>query len=73
MMYYVCFEYNKSVILADHSTIELDPTTRDWWKACMEKKSLIYTEPYVDAVTKKVVVSIAEAGNDSGQTGSCSC
>lgn len=60
MMYYVCFEYNKSVILADHSTIELDPTTRDWWKDCMEKKSLIYTEPYVDAVTKKVVVSIAE-------------
>ncbi len=60
LMYYCCFEYDKSVLPADHSTVDLDPTTREWWIAAMEKDGLIYTAPYVDSVTGKMVISVAE-------------
>lgn len=60
LMYYVCFEYDKSVLPADHSVVDLDPTTREWWSAALEKKGLIYTKPYMDYVTNQMIVSIAE-------------
>jgi len=60
MMYYVCFEYDKTVNPADHSVIDLDPTSRGWWKEAVSKNKLIYTEPYADSVTGKMVISIAE-------------
>lgn len=36
-----------------------DPRTRSWYKAAKEKGSLIFTEPYLDMVTKKMAVSVA--------------
>lgn len=60
LMYYLCFEYNKSVLPADHSDLDLDPTERSWWIAAMEKGGLIYTEPYMDFASGKMIVSIAE-------------
>ncbi len=59
LMYYACFEYNKSVLPADHSTLDLDPTTRVWWTAAMEAGGIAYTEPYVDFATGQMIVSIA--------------
>lgn len=59
LMYYVCFEYNKSVLPADHSELDLDPTTRVWWTAAMEAGGTAYTEPYVDFATGQMIVSIA--------------
>lgn len=60
LMYYCCFGYDKGVFPADHSSLDLDPTTRDWWKSAIEKDGLIYTEPYVDFATGQMIVSIAE-------------
>ncbi len=60
LMYYCCFGYDKGVFPADHSSLDLDPTTRDWWKMALEKDGLIYTEPYVDFATGQMIVSIAE-------------
>ncbi len=54
------FEYDKSVNPADHSAIDLDPTTRDWWGQAVSKGGLIYTEPYVDYATGRMIVSLAE-------------
>lgn len=60
LMYYVCFAYDGGVFPADHSKIDLDPTTRDWWKQAIEKNSLVYTAPYKDFASGKMVVTIAE-------------
>lgn len=59
LMYYLCFEYDKSVNPADHSVLDLDPTGRGWWISAMEKNDLIYTDPYVDFATGQMIVSIA--------------
>lgn len=60
LMYYCCFGYNGGVLPADHSELDLDPTTRDWWKTAIEKNTLIYTAPYKDFASGQMIVSIAE-------------
>lgn len=60
LMYYCCFGYDGGVFPADHSKLDLDPTTRDWWKQAVEKDGLIYTQPYTDFATGQMIVSIAE-------------
>lgn len=59
LMYYACFEYDKSVLPADHSKLDLDPTTRVWWTAAMEAGGIAYTAPYMDFATGQMIVSIA--------------
>ena len=59
LMYYCCFGYDGAVFPADHSTIDLDPTTRSWWIDAVESGELIYTDPYKDFASGKMVVSIA--------------
>jgi methyl-accepting chemotaxis protein len=39
---------------------DFDCTQRDWYKAAVEKNGLVYSEPYVDAQTKKMVISISK-------------
>jgi methyl-accepting chemotaxis protein len=36
-----------------------DPTTRPWYLAAISKNGLVWTEPYVDAATGKLVVTLA--------------
>jgi len=60
LMYYVCFAYDRSVNPADHSELDLDPTTRDWWKQAVSAGTLVYTDPYVDYATGQMIVSLAE-------------
>lgn len=59
LMYYLCFEYDKSVNPADHSVLDLDPTERSWWKSAIEKNGLAYTDPYVDFATGQMIVTIS--------------
>lgn len=59
LMYYCCFGYNGGVLPADHSSLDLDPTTRSWWTDAITKGGLIYTVPYTDFATGQMVVSIA--------------
>ena len=59
LMYYCCFGYNGGVLPADHSTLDLDPTTRGWWKDAIAKGDLIYTAPYTDFATGQMIVSVA--------------
>ena len=60
LMYYCCFAYDGGVFPADHSTLDLDPTTRDWWKMATSQNKLIFTAPYTDFATGQMIVSIAE-------------
>lgn len=39
---------------------DYDCTKRDWYREAVNKKDLIFTEPYVDADTKQIVVTIAK-------------
>lgn len=67
LMYYCCFGYAGGAFPADHSKVDLDPTTREWWKRAVEENKLIYTSPYTDAVTGKMVASIAIPFQMSGE------
>ena len=60
LMYYVCFGYDGGVLPADHSKLDLDPTTRDWWKQAIAKNGLIYTAPYKDCASGNMIVTVAE-------------
>lgn len=59
LMYYCCLAYDGGVFPANHSSIDLDPTTRGWWIDAVGTGGLIYTEPYTDFATGQMVVSIA--------------
>lgn len=59
LMYYCCFGYNGGVLPADHSSLDLDPTTRGWWQEAIAEGGLIYTAPYTDFATGQMIVSIA--------------
>lgn len=68
LMYYCCLAYDGGVFPADHSSLDLDPTTRGWWKDAISTGGLIYTEPYTDFATGQMIVSIAEPFTmDGGQ------
>ena len=67
LMYYCCFGYNGGVLPADHSDLDLDPSTRDWWTQALEAGGLIYTDPYVDFATGQMIVSIAEPMTIQGE------
>lgn len=67
LMYYCCFGYAGGVLPADHSQLDLDPTSRSWWEECISENGLIFTEPYMDLVTEKMVVSIAVPLEISGE------
>lgn len=60
LMYYICFGYDGGVFPADHSKLDLDPTTRGWWQQALEENGLIYTAPYKDFASGQMIVSIAE-------------
>lgn len=60
LMYYCCFSYDKGVFPADHSSLDLNPTERDWWKQAIAENGLIFTAPYTDYATGQMIVSIAE-------------
>ncbi len=60
LMYYFCLGYDGGVFPADHSVLDLDPTTRDWWKQAVSQNSLIFTAPYKDFATGQMIVSVAE-------------
>lgn len=66
-MYYCCFGYNGGVLPADHSQLDLDPTTRSWWTEAVSKNGLIFTNPYMDFATGKMIVSIAVPLEISGE------
>ncbi|WPC39357.1 methyl-accepting chemotaxis protein [Clostridium sp. JS66] len=46
---------------------DYDCTQRSWYKLAMEKNGLIYTPPFLDQTTKKMVVSIAKPVTKNGQ------
>ena len=57
LMYYACYDYDGGVYPADHSVLDLDPTTRGWWIDCQAAGELIYTDPYKDFASGKMIVS----------------
>ncbi|WP_237737341.1 methyl-accepting chemotaxis protein [Clostridium carboxidivorans] len=39
---------------------DFDCTQRDWYKDAVKKNGLVYSQPYLDELTKKIVVSISK-------------
>ncbi|MFT5876148.1 MAG: methyl-accepting chemotaxis protein [Clostridium sp.] len=58
--YYVGFN-DKKFISGDRwvPDADYDCTERDWYKSAISSGKLIYTDPYLDATTKKMVITIA--------------
>ncbi len=68
LMYYVCYDYDGGVFPADHSVLDLDPTTRGWWIDAQAAGHLIYTEPYQDFATGSMIVSATTPYTCEGHT-----
>ena len=68
LMYYVCYDYNGGVFAADRSKVDLDPTTRGWWKDAQAAGKLIYTDPYQDFATGQMIVSACVPYKCEGHT-----
>jgi len=68
LMYYVCYDFDGGVFPADHSVIDLDPTTRGWWIDAQAAGHLIYTEPYQDFATGTMIVSATSPYTCEGHT-----
>jgi len=43
---------------------DFDPTSRGWYSQAVNSDAPVWTEPYVDTATKKIVVSVAKAVKD---------
>ena len=67
LMYYICYDYDGGVFPADHSKLDLDPTSRGWWKQAVSENKLIYTAPYTDFASGQQIVSIAEPFTNNGK------
>ena len=57
LMYYVCYDFDGGVYPADHSKLDLDPTTRSWWIDAQNAGHLVYTDPYQDYATGSMIIS----------------
>ncbi len=68
LMYYVCYDYDGGVFPADHSVLDLDPTTRSWWIDAQAAGHLIYTDPYQDFATGSMIVSATTPYTCEGHT-----
>ncbi len=68
LMYYVCYDYDGGVYPADHSVLDLDPTTRGWWIDAQAAGHLIYTDPYQDFATGSMIVSATVPYQCEGHT-----
>ncbi|MCR5607339.1 MAG: HAMP domain-containing protein, partial [Treponema sp.] len=57
------------VIMGPHWDVPMtfDQTTRSWWKAAIKTNSAIITEPYVDAMSGKLVTAVATAARDGNK------
>lgn len=44
---------------------DYDPRTRTWYKSAIEQQKLIFSDPYLDLVTKQMAVSVAMPVKDS--------
>ncbi len=53
---------NKDMIIEPNEKLPqgYDPTVRPWYKSAMNSDGVIFTEPYVDASTKKLVITLAK-------------
>lgn len=47
---------------------DFDCTKRGWYEEAISKNKLIYTPPYLDADTKKIIITIAKPLSRNGQT-----
>lgn len=58
---------NKDMIIYPHADLgsDFDPTERPWYIDAVNKNELIWTDPYIDKETKKLVVSVAAPIYDS--------
>lgn len=44
-----------------------DPTSRDWYKMAVKEEKLIFTSPYVDDYTEKIIITVAKVVKVNGK------
>lgn len=68
--FYIGFEDGSRKLISGSEWVppsDYDCRTRDWYINAKEKKGIAYTEPYVDAQTNEMVITIAEAVRKNGK------
>lgn len=69
LCFYIGFE-DKTMISGDEwiPPADYDVTQRDWYKQAIKENKLVYTSPYLDATTNKMVITIAKTVKRNGST-----
>lgn len=57
--YYIANENDPFIYSSHHKKYKEDPKKRIWWQQAVEHKEVIFTDPYLDIATNKMVISIA--------------
>lgn len=66
---YIGYEDKKFVFSSPQNLpADWDPTSRPWYKQAAESDKLVLTEPYVDAGTKKLVMTFSYAQKEASKT-----
>lgn len=61
--FYIGFEDSKQKPVSGVGWVpptDYDPTTRSWYQMALKSNSVIFTEPYVDAMTGELIISVAK-------------
>jgi len=60
---------DKRIVFSEHQNLppDYDPTARPWYKKAAAATGPVVTEPYVDAASKKLVITFASAIQAGGQ------
>lgn len=64
---YTGYENKEMYVAANDVSKDYDCTSRDWYKSVKEKKESIYTEPYIDESTGKMIITVASPILKDGQ------
>lgn len=67
---YIGFENRSPSLISGigwNAPADYDPRTRDWYMEAAQTQKVIFTKPYVDAMTGELVITVARALRHNGQ------
>ena len=67
---YIGYEDNKKKLISGVDwtpPADYDCTKREWYKRAKASNDVIFTEPYIDAMTKKLIITVAKSIKNKGE------
>lgn len=59
--YYIANENESCIYSAHHKVYDVDPKERIWWQMAVKNEGVNFTDPYKDAASGDMIISVSEA------------